>query len=247
VQVEPVAACVGGIEDRQAIQLGVAHATKRRAGSRPERHQSLNGRRGQTGQRGRLFAPRVRRRGFVCVCQAATCQQACDPPLESGRDGRQLPLSGRSGRVKPQRPCRVLRIYTIEHKRMHVHVEIQGRPEPLDDRHGAATTTHHTLSTCPRSQIPENRSQRHAYDCPTQRMVPGDGVPHAGRQAYDPLAHRDLWEHMVDQVGRALRHATPATARTKSAPLARERDESVQPAVATVKARKASGQPPAAE
>lgn len=52
---------------------------------------------------------------------------------------------------------------------------------------------------------------------------------------------------MVDQVGGTLGHAAPTAARTEPTSLARERDEPVWPAVPAAKARKASGQPSAAE
>ena len=55
---------------------------------------------------------------------------------------------------------------------MDVHVEIQGRPEPLDDDHGAATPARHTLLARAPAQAPENASHRHAHYRSTERMVP---------------------------------------------------------------------------
>ena len=37
-----------------------------------------------------------------------------------------------------------LREHAVEHERVDVDVEIHGPAEPLDDRHGAATTIDHT-------------------------------------------------------------------------------------------------------
>jgi hypothetical protein len=87
--------------------------------------------------------PRVYRRGLVGLGQAAACQDARDPPLERGHHGLEVPLGRRACWVKPQRPGRILRIHPIQHEGMHVHVEVQGRHESLDDHHGTTTTARH--------------------------------------------------------------------------------------------------------
>ncbi len=70
---------------------------------------------------------------------------AVQPAARCGEHGLQLHFGRGPGRMKRQRPWRVRRIHPVEHQGMDVHVEIQGRPEPLDDDHGAATPAGHTL------------------------------------------------------------------------------------------------------
>ena len=67
------------------------------------------------------------------------------------------------------------------------------------------------------------------------------------RQTQNPLPHGHWREHMVHQVRGALRHAAPATARTKAAPFARERHEVIEPACRTPEPGDAGGQTATAE
>ncbi len=67
------------------------------------------------------------------------------------------------------------------------------------------------------------------------------------RQTQDPLPHGHWREHTLHQVRGALRHAAPATARTKAAPFARERHEVIEAARPTSQPGEAAGQAAAAE
>jgi hypothetical protein len=51
-----------------------------------------------------------------------------------------------------------------------------------------------------------------------------------------------MWQHLVDQKGRAVGHAAPATARTEAAPLATEREQVLARTVRAPKPREAVGQ-----
>ena len=62
------------------------------------------------------------------------------------------------------------------------------------------------------------------------------------RQAQDPLTHRHIGKDVIDQMRRSLRHASAATPRTEPAALAREGDQSIQPAAGTPKAGEAASQ-----
>ena len=54
-----------------------------------------------------------------------------------------------------------------------------------------------------------------------------------------------MWQHRVDQKGRAFGHASPATARTEAAPLATEREQVLARTVRAPKPCEAARQDPA--
>ena len=64
------------------------------------------------------------------------------------------------------------------------------------------------------------------------------------RHTQDPLADRHVGEHVVDQVRGACGHAPTAAARTETSTFARERDQSLGSAVATLEPREAAGEEP---
>ena len=70
-------------------------------------------------------------------------------------------------------------------------------------------------------------------------------VPQSVRQAQHPLPYGHVRQDVICQMRRALRHASPATARTERSTLAGECDEAIEPAGAAPKPREAARQPPA--
>ncbi len=68
------------------------------------------------------------------------------------------------------------------------------------------------------------------------------------REAQDPLTYWHVGQDVIDQMRRRpLRHAPAAAARAKAAPLARERDESIDAAGGAPKTSEAAGQAAAPE
>jgi hypothetical protein len=63
-----------------------------------------------------------------------------------------------------------------------------------------------------------------------------------GAAPQDPLADRHVGEHVVDQVRGGVGHAPTAAARTETSTFARERDQSLGAAVATLEPREAAGE-----
>ena len=65
------------------------------------------------------------------------------------------------------------------------------------------------------------------------------------RHRQDPLPNRNLREDVVNQMRRALRHSSPATRRANRPALARERDQTIEPAAVTAEPREAAREPAA--
>jgi hypothetical protein len=97
------------------------------------------------------------------------------------------------------------------------------------------------------AQETEHGPNGNTHDGATQVVIPRQPVPKPMRERQHPLSHRHRREHVVHQVRGAFRHPAPGAARAGRPPFARKRDEPIQPAVITAKARKAAGQAPASQ
>jgi hypothetical protein len=74
-----------------------------------------------------------------------------------------------------------------------------------------------------------------------QIMFPRQAIAQAIRQAENPLAHRGIGEYVIDRVRGPLGHPAATTTGTKSAALARKRDNPVEAVVVAPKPREAAG------
>lgn len=101
-----------------------------------------------------------------------------------------------------------------------------------------------------RARVPEKAQDGphvHAHDLSTQIVIPCEPVSQPVRQAQDPLANRGIGQHVVNEVGRAFRHAAPTATRTEAASFAREWHQAIVAAGVTVKPGKSGGQTPTRE
>jgi hypothetical protein len=121
-------------------------------------------------------------------------------------------------------------------------VEIQRPTEALDDHHGAAAPIGDAVTARAAPEEPEDRADGHAADRAAQVMIPRQQVPQSMRQAEHPLTDWHIGPDVIDQMRRPLRHAAAATARAEPAALAREGDQSIEPAGGAPKASEAAGQ-----
>jgi hypothetical protein len=163
----------------------------------------------------------------------------------------------------------------IQHERMHMHVEIEGPTEPLDDGHGAPAPIHHVVPARAAAQPAQHRAQVDRDDRSAQIVVPRQPIAQAIRQTQHPLPHGHIGEDVVHQAGvptaRLLRggvemrgplghpttfatstpsrtiRAPGAPAQTETASLAREGDQPIQAAGRTTKPREPAGQRAAAQ
>ena len=90
-----------------------------------------------------------------------------------------------------------------------------------------------------------DRSHGASHHGAAEGVIPGQPVTEAVGQAQDPLAYRHRWEHPVDEMGGALGHAPPPTARTKPSPVAGKRYEPIEPTPRASKPREAAAGCPA--
>ena len=118
------------------------------------------------------------------------------------------------------------------------------RVHPVTD-HPAAASRLDALVARARSKHAVHRTQQRARNRATQVVVPRQLIPHAVRQTQDPLPDRHIGEHMIDEMGGALRHPAAAAAGTQRPALAGERDQPVQAAVTAAKPREPTGEPAA--
>ena len=135
--------------------------------------------------------------------------------------------------------------HAVQHERVDMKVQIEAPPESLDHGHRAPTTVRHAASRARARSQPEHGAHEHGDDRTTQVVVPRQLIPQAVRQAQHPLPHGHVGEHVIDQVGGALRHPAAAATGTDRAALAGKRDQPVEAAVATPKPREPSGEPAA--
>ncbi len=122
-------------------------------------------------------------------------------------------------------------------------VQIEGAPEPLDHGHRAPTTIRDAAVARARAQEPEHGANEHRDDAAARVVIPRQLVPQAVRQTEDPLSHRHVGQHVINQVRRAFRHAAPPATGTQRAAFARKGDQPVEAAVVAAKSREPAGEP----
>lgn len=131
---------------------------------------------------------------------------------------------------------------TVEHEGVQVDVELETAPEPLDHRHRAGLALRDAVRPRGARVEGEQLAGIHAQHGAAQGVIPRQSVAQAIRQRQDSLAHRYLWQHLVDQIGGALGHPPSPAARTEAASLAREGHEALEGAVGAPKPGEAVGQ-----
>jgi hypothetical protein len=78
-------------------------------------------------------------------------------------------------------------------------------------------------------------------------VIPREAEAETRGETEDPLPHGRVREHVVDELRGALGHAAPPVAWTETTPVARVRDQAIEPALLAPKPREAPGRPPASE
>jgi hypothetical protein len=148
--------------------------------------------------------------------------------------------------MKPQHLV-VVREDPIDHERVDVHVQVQRAAEPLDDDHRPAAAIRDAVPPRALAQKPKHGTHVHGHHRPTEIVIPGEQVPQAVRDAQDPLPHRHVGKHVIDEMSRTLRHPSAAAAGTESPSLTREGHEPIVPAPVAVKAGESGRQAPAGQ
>ena len=82
----------------------------------------------------------------------------------------------------------------------------------------------------------EDRTNERPQDFTHEPRIPGAAISERIRKGEDPLPDRDLGQDPLDEMGRRVGHATPATGRTEATALAGEGDEAIMAAGVAVDA-----------
>jgi hypothetical protein len=110
-----------------------------------------------------------------------------------------------------------------------MQVEIQCRAEALNEGDGAALRIPDSAEfTRAAEQGFKNCSNEDAQDVRDQTRVVGQAVTQCMGKRQHPLAHRNSWEHAVDEVRCSIRHTSGSTRIAKTPFLAGERNNAVQ-------------------
>lgn len=81
----------------------------------------------------------------------------------------------------------------------------------------------------------------------TEIVIPSQQVPKPIRQTEDPLPHRYIGKHMIDQMGGTFGHAAAAATGTESTPLGRERHQPILAARVAMEPREPARQATASQ
>ena len=73
-------------------------------------------------------------------------------------------------------------------------------------------------------------------------MVEGHAVAERDRQGEDPLAHGDVWQNVIDEMGGGVGHAATAAGGAEAPPFSAERDQRVVPTATAPQAGQTMGQ-----
>lgn len=210
--------------------------------ARPERDHAARRRRRKARERRGLIRQRI---GHVTpvapVPDAPLREHTPNASFDRAEKPRQFVALSRRGAVKLE-PIVRLRKHAVQHQRVDVHVEIERRPEALQDGHGPGAPIADAGAPGSTTQPTSNRPRVHGHDGTTERMIPGQQVPQPRRQREHPLPHGHIWKHAIHQMRGALRHATPPAARAEAAALAGERDQLFVATSGTPKPREAGRQ-----
>ena len=127
-----------------------------------------------------------------------------------------------------------------------VGVGIEYRAKALHEAHRPAACTARCIGAAA-AQSGLDCPQYAAPAAPKQHRLEMQEEPQPLRERHDPLAHRHLWDHLLDQVRGARGHAPGGAGRAYPAALAGEGDHKIVAAVAAAGAGEAAGQDPALE
>ena len=143
---------------------------------------------------------------------------------------------------------RPIGVDAVERQGVEVDVQVERRPEALDERDGAALLRLLApVLARTSSKLREQRADERAQHLARQPRVVRAAVAERVRKRQHPLPDRDLGQHPIDQMRRRVRHPAAAARRTEAAALAREGDQAVVTAGVAVHAEEAVREHAAAE
>jgi hypothetical protein len=104
-----------------------------------------------------------------------------------------------------------------------VHVQVERAPKTLDDgdRACAAASVTRCLGSLSVEALQCTRVDRQHRAA--EVVIPSKPIAKLEGKAQHPLSNRGAWEHVVDEMGRTLRHPAASAARAKASTFARKR------------------------
>ena len=126
-------------------------------------------------------------------------------------------------------------------------VQVRRRPEALDRGDGPTAAVGDIAPPRPTSLEGQHCTNERPEHAPAELLVVGERVAQPVRRGEHPLPDRQAAEHIVDEVCRESRHATPATRRAEAASLAGERHQQVGTTIVAPEAGEAAREPAARE
>src|SRR5437016_2482891 len=216
------------------------------AGARPERDPPLDRGAADAGQRGRFLGEWVDVGGVIDV-ESAAREETLDAPVDGGEQPRHLLVARGLGGVELEAPVFSLGEDALQEEGVEVDVQLEAAPEALDHRHGAAPPVAHARAARSAAIEAEHGPSGDAEHRAAERVIVGEEIAQAVRKREHPLAHGNVRQDVIDEVGGLLRHAAAAAARTKAASFARERHEALEGTALAPNARDASAERAAAQ
>ena len=121
-----------------------------------------------------------------------------------------------------------------------MHMAVEGRPETMDEAHRPEACVRTRAAALDQMRLDDTQkdSQDSAEGLRLALQVPAQPFWHRE----DPLAHRQRRDDVIDQMRRGFGHAPGVARRTQPAPLAREGDQKVIPAVRAPGPSEAAGE-----
>jgi hypothetical protein len=221
----------------------IPESSPRRARLGPRRDSRADGRGAQ--QREQRI---VLRKPVLAVLLPRRLETAPDPPRRPGQYAGHVVGLGWIERKKATRSMRRPLVDSVEHERMEVGRQIEGRTKALDERDGAAQAAPDPeVAFGAPSLVGEHSAQEAAQHLARESRVPRTSVSEWIGKREHPLPNRHFGKDVIDELGCHVRHA-PTTARgTESSSLARERDETIVSACIAVDAQEPMGEHTALE
>src|SRR2546429_1615055 len=178
--------------------------------------------------------------GGVIDVESAAREETLDAPVDGGEQPRHLLVARGLGGVELEAPVFSLGEDAVQEEGVEVDVQLEAAPEALDHRHGAAPP----VARAARSAAieAEHGPSGDAEHGAAERVIVGEEIAQAVRKREHPLAHGNVRQDVIDEVGGLLRHAAAAAARTKAASFARERHEALEGTALAPNAREASAE-----
>jgi hypothetical protein len=175
-------------------------------------------------------------------------RESLEAASRAGEHSRQLVVGRGQGKESTRGPRAIgVSVDAVESQGVEVEVEIERRPEALEEGDGAALRVAGSpMTSRAPAQLGEEGPHEGAEHLARESRVVGTAVAERVGKREHPLADRNLGQNAVDEVCGGVGHAAAAAGGTKAAPLARKGDEAIVAAVVAVQAQEAVGEDAAA-